>query len=65
MLTLLPSFRSFSIVDNRTSVASLSAPLGMSNTTILTRNAGYTTGSIDLDLPLAPLTIGPSYVEHL
>lgn len=37
----------------------------MSKTTILTRNAGYTTGSIDLDLPFAPLTIGPSYTEHL
>ncbi|KAM0750211.1 hypothetical protein T439DRAFT_247618 [Meredithblackwellia eburnea MCA 4105] len=55
----------FSIIDNRTSVASLSSPLGMSNTTILTQNAGYTTGSITLDLPSAPLSIGPSYTDHL
>lgn len=52
-------------MQNRTAVASLSAPLGMSNTTILTRNAGYTTGTIELDLPQAPLMIGPSYTEHL
>lgn len=55
----------FQIVDNRTAVAGLSSPLGMSQTTILSRNAGFTTGDITLDLPLAPLSIGSSYTEHL
>lgn len=55
----------FSIVTNGTAVAGLSAPLAMSATTILTRNAGYTTGEIELDLPRAPLLIGDTYEEHL
>ncbi|KAI5474806.1 pre-rrna processing protein [Pseudohyphozyma bogoriensis] len=55
----------FSIVDNRTAIASLNAPMGDANTTILTMNAGYTTGELTLDLPLAPLQIGPTYDEHL
>ncbi|GAA5914535.1 uncharacterized protein JCM6883_003197 [Sporobolomyces salmoneus] len=55
----------FSIIDNRTVVASLSSPYGSSQTTILSRNAGYTYGDISLDLPLAPLQIGPSYENHL
>ena len=81
---------SFGIVDNRTIVASLESPYGMSNTTITSRNAGYTVGecvpslsslsltlaalpltsllppcSIDLELPLAPLTIGSDQDSHL
>ncbi|BGP00846.1 hypothetical protein RTBOTA2_002159 [Rhodotorula toruloides] len=55
----------FGIVDNRTIVASLSTPYGSSNTTITSRNAGYTLGDITLDLPKAPLTIGPAYNDHL
>ncbi|GAA6057282.1 hypothetical protein JCM3770_004534 [Rhodotorula araucariae] len=55
----------FGIVDNRTVVATLESPYGSSNTTIRTRNAGYTTGDIDLDLPLAPLTIGNDEDSHL
>ncbi|BGP22157.1 pre-rRNA processing protein [Rhodotorula toruloides] len=55
----------FGIVDNRTIVASLSTPYGSSNTTITSRNAGYTLGDISLDLPKAPLTIGPTYDDHL
>ncbi|BGP44010.1 hypothetical protein JCM10449v2_008067 [Rhodotorula kratochvilovae] len=55
----------FGIVDNRTVVAQLESPYGSSNTTIRTRNAGYTTGDIDLDLPLAPLTIGSDEDSHL
>lgn len=55
----------FGIVDNRTIVASLSTPYGSSNTTITSRNAGYTLGDITLDLPKAPLTIGPAYTDHL
>ncbi|KAL8278093.1 hypothetical protein RQP46_009553 [Phenoliferia psychrophenolica] len=64
-LNIVELANQFSIIDNRTAVASLSAPLGMSQTTILTQNAGYTTGGITLDLPLSPLTIGPNYTEHL
>ncbi|GAA5897781.1 hypothetical protein JCM8208_000260 [Rhodotorula glutinis] len=56
---------SFGIVDNRTIVASLESPYGASNTTITSRNAGYTVGDIDLDLPLAPLTIGSDEDSHL
>ncbi|GAA5937070.1 uncharacterized protein JCM15063_000146 [Sporobolomyces koalae] len=55
----------FGIVDNRTVVASLSSPYGNSQTNILSRDAGYTYGDISLDLPLAPLQIGPSYENHL
>ncbi|GAA5951249.1 hypothetical protein JCM3765_002422 [Sporobolomyces pararoseus] len=55
----------FNIVDNRTVVAGLATPYGSSQTTILNRNAGYTYGDISLDLPLAPLQIGPSYENHL
>ncbi|KAL8287086.1 hypothetical protein RQP46_004092 [Phenoliferia psychrophenolica] len=64
-LNIVQLSNQFEIISNRTAVAGLSAPLGMSQTTILTQNAGYTTGGITLDLPLSPLTIGPSYTEHL
>lgn len=55
----------FHIIDNKTAVAGLSAPMGMATTTILTRNAGFTYGTIVLDLPSSPLLIGDSYNQHL
>ncbi|GAA6063179.1 hypothetical protein JCM10212_003114 [Sporobolomyces blumeae] len=55
----------FGIVDNGTIVAGLSSPYGSSQTTITSRDAGYTLGDITLDLPRAPLQIGPSYDNHL
>ncbi|KAL8279026.1 hypothetical protein RQP46_008484 [Phenoliferia psychrophenolica] len=55
----------FEIINRRTAVAGLSSPFGMSKTTITHQNAGGTSGGITLDLPLAPLTIGPTYPEHL
>ncbi|GJN94719.1 hypothetical protein Rhopal_007810-T1 [Rhodotorula paludigena] len=55
----------FGIVDNRTIVASLESPFGSSNTTITSRNAGYTTGDIDLELPSAPLSINATTDAHL
>lgn len=53
------------IVENGTSIARLASPMGMAKTTLLTQNAGSTTGSLILDLPAAPLLIGNSYYEHL
>lgn len=64
-LNIVQLQNSFGIVDNRTVVAGLSSPYGQSQTTILSRNAGYTLGDITLDLPRAPLEIGPSYENHL
>lgn len=55
----------FSIVDNQTAVTSLSAPLALADSVILTRNAGYTTGSLKLNLPLSRLVTPPSYTDHL
>lgn len=56
---------SFNIVNNRSIVAGLSSPMGKAETQILSKNAGATTGVIAIDLPLAPLAIGNSVVEHL
>ncbi|GAA5969858.1 hypothetical protein JCM21900_004182 [Sporobolomyces salmonicolor] len=64
-LDIVRLMNEFGIVDNRTVVASLVSPYGNSNTTITSRNAGYTVGDITLDLPLAPLQIGPTYENHL
>lgn len=54
----------FHIIDNKTAVAGLSAPMGMSTTTLLQKNAAYTYGELTLDLPTSPLLIGPSYNEQ-
>lgn len=64
-LDIVKLSNSFSIVNNRNIVASLSAPLGDSETTITTRNSAFTIGSIKLDLPLSPLSIGPAYDDKL
>lgn len=55
----------FDIVDNRSRVAGLRSPMGQAHTTLLSKNAGFMTGSIALDLPLAPLKIGSTEVEQL
>ncbi|KAL8277420.1 hypothetical protein RQP46_010142 [Phenoliferia psychrophenolica] len=64
-LDIIELQNSLNIVVNRTIVAGIDAPLGMSNTTLLTRNAGYTEGSISLDLPESSLVIGDLYTDHL
>lgn len=56
---------SFNIIDNQTITAGLSAPMGRAETTILSQNAGFTTGSIVLELPSAPLIIGTEVNDHL
>lgn len=56
---------SFTIVDNKTAITSLAGPFGLSKTALLTRNAGFTTGSLELDLPIARLVTPPSYTDHL
>lgn len=55
----------FTIVSNKTAVTSLSAPLALAETTLLTRDAGFTTGSLKLNLPLSRLVTPPSYTDHL
>ncbi|KAM0789126.1 hypothetical protein ACM66B_003180 [Microbotryomycetes sp. NB124-2] len=55
----------FSIVENKTAIANLSSPAGMASTTLLTQNAGFTTGQVDLDLPRSPLVVGPTEDNHL
>lgn len=52
-------------MDNQTAVTSLAGPFGLAETAILTQNAGYTTGSLKLDLPIARLVTPPSYTDHL
>jgi hypothetical protein len=64
-LEIVELANSFQIVDNRTAVAGLTAPMGKANTTLLSITSSGTTGKISLELPLAPLTVGPSYDEHL
>lgn len=64
-LDIVQLSNSFSIINNGNAVASLSAPLGDSKTTITSRNSASTEGSITLDLPLSPLSVGSSYNEHL
>lgn len=64
-LDIVQLSNSFSIINNGNAVASLDAPLGDSVTTITTRNSAVTEGSITLDLPLSPLSVGPTYDDHL
>lgn len=64
-LNIVQLANQFAIVSNRTAVATLEAPMGDAQTTLLQQNAGGTSGTIRLDLPVAPLGIGPSYTEHL
>lgn len=64
-LDIVELSNSFAIVSNKSIVAALSAPLGSSKTTILTQNAGYTSGGIVLDLPLSPISVGTSYQERM
>ena len=60
-----PSSASFSIIDNGTAVAGIQAPLSNAVTTLTSRNAGFTTGTIALTLASSPLLIGSTYPDHL
>lgn len=64
-LDIVQLSNSFTIVTNRTGVASLGAPLASSSTTILSQTAGGTSGSLTLEVPLSPLVVPPSYQDHL
>lgn len=64
-LSIVELSNSFEIVENGTAVAGLSSPMGSSDTTTLTRTAGYTSGSITLTLPQSSLVVGDTYTDHL
>jgi hypothetical protein len=64
-LSIVQLSNAFTIVSNQNAVTSLSAPLALSKSVILTRNAGYTTGALELELPLSRLVTPPSFTDHL
>jgi hypothetical protein len=55
---------SFNIVQNNTLIAGLNGDYGAAVTELQTRNAGFTTGQLTLELPPAPLVIENSYEAH-
>lgn len=53
------------LVVNQTFVANLTSGMGDANTFILTQNAGFGTGTLNLNIPPSPLIVPDTYDSHL
>lgn len=64
-LSIAQLSNAFTMVDQGVPITSLSSPMALAESVILTKNAGYTTGALKLNLPRSRLVTPPSYTDHL